>query len=50
MRDKEKRIDLEKVQDEHKLPPIPDLFLIDDRGQGQAFSDAINTRPVFDRR
>ena len=45
MRDKDKQISLEKTQDEHKLPAIPDLFLIDDRGQGQALRDAMSNNP-----
>jgi hypothetical protein len=42
MRDRDRQISIDKIQDELKLPSIPDLFLINDRGQKQSFRDAIS--------
>lgn len=47
MREKDK-LNLSEIQDNHKLPAIPDLFLIDDRGQGQAFRESMSNNSYHD--
>ncbi|MBI2877816.1 MAG: hypothetical protein HYY20_13155 [Candidatus Tectomicrobia bacterium] len=42
---KDKGIDLHEIQDSHKLSPIPDMFLIDDRGQREEFRAFIKNNP-----
>lgn len=42
MKGSAQQISIDKIRDKYKLPPIPDLFAIDDRGQGQAFRTSMS--------
>ena len=44
MREKLGEIGIDRIKDKYKLPPIPDLFAIDDRGQAQAFRHSMNNK------
>ena len=42
MREKLGEISIDRIKDKYKLPSIPDLFAIDDRGQAHAFRYSMN--------
>lgn len=42
MREKLGEISIDRIKDKYKLPSIPDLFAVDDRGQAQAFRHSMN--------